>query len=343
MLLSFQIVPVNVVQLLSIGVYLLAITIFIRQIHTQPLALYLVFQSLLMATNFAEEALGLKAYYLFTPIFTLTTGPLIYFLFASMLHTHKVPLSKKLLHFLPVLVVLPFTIYTQQVIVIGTISQLLYFTLSVRLVLMYQGACAKVRSDVNELDLSWIKSTLLLFMAFALVDLVRLNMQVYNEPGTKALWYFINLCWLLLLNLYLIVKVITQPKLTDTLAEAESIQIGSEPSENPTEIFNSIHQTITEQYLHRQPRLTIFDVAAVIGLGVKDISWAINTCRGQNFNEYINGLRVNEVKQQLQEEGRSAVNILALAMNAGFNSKSSFNSVFKRQTGYTPSQFLKLK
>ncbi|RRS07586.1 AraC family transcriptional regulator [Pseudoalteromonas sp. J010] len=296
-----------------------------------------------MATNFAEEALGLRAYYLFTPLFTLTTGPLIYFLFASLLHVQKPPLSKQLLHFLPVLVVLPFTTYAQQIIVIGTLSQLVYFVMSIRLVLMYQDASANIRSDVNDLDLAWIKSTLFSFMAFALSDLVRLNMQVYNDPDTKALWYFINLCWLLLLNFYLIVNVITQPKLVETLGEDESIQRLSEPSENPTEIFNIIHQTISDQYLYRQPRLTIHDVAEVIGLSTKDISWAINTCGGQNFNEYINRLRINEVKQQLKGGGKSATNVLTLAMNAGFNSKSSFNSVFKKQTGCTPSQFLKLK
>lgn len=318
--------------------------IFANQPRARMLVIYLLCQCVLMTTNFAEEALGARSYLLITPVFTLATGPLVYFLFKNLLHANRDKQDRRLVHFLPVLLALPFTEYTQLVIAFGTVSQLIYFAFTVQLVGFYQQASAEIRADVNTCDLQWIRTTVVLFVIFALVDLVRLNMQTYNDISTKALWYFIDLVWLLAINLYLVVKVHNQPHLEDSITQAQEITFNEvdKQSEDPTEIFNAIHNTIMQHYLYRQPRLTIHDVAEVIGLGVKDISWAINTCGGYNFNEYINSLRVDEVKQQLQCEKQTTPNLLALAMNAGFNSKSSFNSVFKKQTGYTPSQFSKL-
>jgi AraC-like DNA-binding protein len=73
---------------------------------------------------------------------------------------------------------------------------------------------------------------------------------------------------------------------------------------------------------------------------LKDISWAINKVAKRNFNDYINYLRVLEVKKSLNGD-MSSSNILEIAILCGFNSKSAFNAVFKREVGMTPSQYLK--
>jgi AraC-like DNA-binding protein len=62
---------------------------------------------------------------------------------------------------------------------------------------------------------------------------------------------------------------------------------------------------------------------------------------GTNFYEYINGFRVATFKQKVQNGDAQQFTLLALAYESGFNSKASFNRIFKKQTGLTPSQFKK--
>ncbi len=63
---------------------------------------------------------------------------------------------------------------------------------------------------------------------------------------------------------------------------------------------------------------------------------------GKTFSEFLNEYRVNEVKEKLKTEDRSLQTILAIALDSGFNSKASFNRVFKKHTGLTPSEYVKL-
>jgi AraC-like DNA-binding protein len=67
----------------------------------------------------------------------------------------------------------------------------------------------------------------------------------------------------------------------------------------------------------------------------------INENLEKNFYDFINGYRVDMVKQRLAESTGSRPNILAIAYDAGFSSKSSFNEVFKKNTKLTPSQYWK--
>jgi AraC-like DNA-binding protein len=72
-----------------------------------------------------------------------------------------------------------------------------------------------------------------------------------------------------------------------------------------------------------------------------EISETLNGLVGQGFNDYVNNYRVEEFKKMAQNEKYNNYTILALAYEAGFKSKATFNAAFKKFTGETPSQFLK--
>ena len=88
------------------------------------------------------------------------------------------------------------------------------------------------------------------------------------------------------------------------------------------------------QYHHQTPMLT--ELARASGFNSHYISQAINQNLGINFLEFINRYRVDHARERLTAEGAS---ILQVAMDAGFNSKSSFYSAFRKIVGQTPSQY----
>jgi AraC-like DNA-binding protein len=65
----------------------------------------------------------------------------------------------------------------------------------------------------------------------------------------------------------------------------------------------------------------------------------INEHMGKNFYSLVNDYRVEEVKQRMEDPAYRNLTILAIAYDAGFNAKSSFNTIFKEKTGMTPSEY----
>jgi AraC-like DNA-binding protein len=90
-------------------------------------------------------------------------------------------------------------------------------------------------------------------------------------------------------------------------------------------------------------RLTISELAGQLEIPTNHLSQIINEQVGKNFFEFVNQYRVEEVKQRILENHERKFTLLAIAFDSGFNSKSSFNSIFKKQTGLTPKEYMKRK
>jgi AraC-like DNA-binding protein len=85
--------------------------------------------------------------------------------------------------------------------------------------------------------------------------------------------------------------------------------------------------------------LTLPVVAKNLGISPHLISETLNGRLGQSFVEYINSRRIAEVQRLLLDPRFRHKSIMALAFEAGFNSKTAFNRVFKQSVGITPSEF----
>jgi AraC-like DNA-binding protein len=95
-------------------------------------------------------------------------------------------------------------------------------------------------------------------------------------------------------------------------------------------------QIAAEQWW-RDPELTLASLARKLGTNTSDLSRAINDGLGLNFNELINRMRVESVKQSLADNDKR--NLLEIAFAAGFSSKASFNRSFKLYAGETPTAY----
>ena len=92
---------------------------------------------------------------------------------------------------------------------------------------------------------------------------------------------------------------------------------------------------------YRQSTLSLNELADRLGAPSKDLSRVINEVHGKNFFDFVNRQRVEEFKRLATPERLATQTVLALAFEAGFNSKSTFNAACKKLTGKTPVQYLK--
>lgn len=87
--------------------------------------------------------------------------------------------------------------------------------------------------------------------------------------------------------------------------------------------------------------LSLRSLADQIEIHPNQLSWLINEKLNKNFNEFVNHYRVEVFKRIAKDPKNAAITILGLTYDCGFNSKTVFNTYFKKETGVTPKQFLK--
>jgi AraC-like DNA-binding protein len=104
-------------------------------------------------------------------------------------------------------------------------------------------------------------------------------------------------------------------------------------------ILVGLRKAMDVEKVYLNPDLSLSDFARHLGTGRNQLSFVINDKVGKSFYDFINEYRVNEVMKLLKEPGRRGEKLLSIAFDAGFNSKPSFNSVFKKVTGITPSAY----
>ena len=100
---------------------------------------------------------------------------------------------------------------------------------------------------------------------------------------------------------------------------------------------------IKEEKPYLDPNVSLRSLAAQIDIHPNQLSWLLNESIGKNFNEFINHYRVDAFQHLCKDPKNSHITLIGLAYDSGFNSKTVFNTSFKKETGLTPKQYLKLQ
>jgi YesN/AraC family two-component response regulator len=101
-------------------------------------------------------------------------------------------------------------------------------------------------------------------------------------------------------------------------------------------------QKTTAEKLYLDPALTLSSLAEHIGINPHDLSYIINNGLEKNFYQFINELRTEEAKKLLLSEEAKLLDMFGIAIRAGFNSRTTFYASFKKATGITPTEYMKV-
>lgn len=102
-------------------------------------------------------------------------------------------------------------------------------------------------------------------------------------------------------------------------------------------------KAMRDQKLFLKPGLVLTDLADEVGLTTKQTTELLNFELETNFYDFVNDYRVEEVKNRIVADEFKHLTLLAIGLDSGFQSKSSFNRVFKNRTGMSPSEYKKSK
>jgi adenylate cyclase len=105
--------------------------------------------------------------------------------------------------------------------------------------------------------------------------------------------------------------------------------------------LSRLMEYIHEEQPYLSPGLSLRSLADQVQIHPNQLSWLLNQRIGKNFNEFINSYRVEHFKTLAIDPSNAHISLLGLAYESGFNSKTVFNTYFKKEVGMTPKAFLR--
>lgn len=203
-------------------------------------------------------------------------------------------------------------------------------------------------SEVESLRIQWLKQFLILTLTATMLAVFSFFARTWQVPVLSQLYSF-HFIGIVLLFYWLSYKALTQPVLfgivkeqiqPTAIAPEEKYKKSSLETEQLASMFEKVKQVLHHQQLYLKNDLTLTQLSAAVGIPRHQLSQAINSCYTGNFFDLINDYRVEAFKQFASQPDKKHLSLLGIAQEAGFNSKASFYSVFKKKTGMTPAEYL---
>lgn len=218
-----------------------------------------------------------------------------------------------------------------------------------KLLIKHENNVINYYSDIEQKTLWWIKSILYVFLAFHLLWIIEDIVSFFNQNLPEV---FANISTLatFVLVYWIGYKGLAQPEIFNqslykedvviepiAIIEEKALEETMEINEDDLALFKKIKSAIESQKLYTNSELNLRSLAIDLNLKEKELSRLINT--QTNFYQLINSLRVEEFKHLLQSTKAEQLSLLGLAHEAGFSSKSTFYTAFKKLEGMTPKQY----
>lgn len=217
-------------------------------------------------------------------------------------------------------------------------------------------------SDISKAQMGWYYNFIRVVLALVIISIVSFYGRKWNLPYLKNIYpyHFLGIVIAIYWTGY---KVLHQPLLfggevprsfmkpaEDEIPQEMELKHNTQQTEarqikiNPqlvNELEKSLRNLMEKEKCYLDSELTIQDVAEKLKTNKQYISEVINKSFRKNFYDFINDYRMEEFKRLAAQPGSDRMNILGIAYEAGFNSKATFNAVFKKKTGVTPSEYIR--
>lgn len=276
-------------------------------------------------------------------------GPVLYFYTRTLVYrTFHFRLSQ-LLHLIPAASFLFFAAIHRSLCrpfgALIYLSLITYIILIVKLLSAYRKVLQDTRSSSTQIDLIWLQWITIIFCFTLLVDIVNQYVISLSVLGGIS---SIHLAILILIN-WIFYKGLKQPQIFLGISKSEEMltRNTSNPlvlvalSEDEKEEFEQVRQYMQSSKAYTNADLSLTELAKRLDIQPRKLSFLINNMQNKNFMGFVNDYRIEMAKDRLMNVSERGETILEIMYDVGFNSKSSFNTLFKQNTGLTPSDFRK--
>ncbi|HEY9117395.1 MAG TPA: helix-turn-helix domain-containing protein [Roseivirga sp.] len=240
----------------------------------------------------------------------------------------------------------------------GVIFMAFYLTQSLRIYNQYRSISYNVLSFADQAMFRWAKRYLWAFLILIGIRLIFFVINPEWDEFGRKFWYYLSFS---LLFYYVSISGFANTLLTTSPfkdvpldfekdKEFEKETMISKSAETDGHEKQDIHDLaawkdkvealMLKEKLFENPALMLTDLSMKLDTNSKTISQVINQGFNMNFNDFVNHYRVNAIRSKIEAGEHQVKTLLGLALECGFNSKSTFNRAFKRATNLTPKEYI---
>lgn len=253
----------------------------------------------------------------------------------------------------------------------GLLVVIFFLLLSLRSFRRYQRKIVDSFSELEKIRLQWLQQFIFFTLGIVIVATTSFYAKKWEIPVlTQIYQYHLHYFGVISFIYWVGYKTLSQPRiftsvpvtpellanfretvLTNTKQSDSMLVAIAEPVQKyqKSTLREEDSQSYLEQLLafmeherpYLQPSLSIQELSEKLEIPKHHLSQIINNRLGKNFYDFINQYRVAEAQFMLVDTKYRHLTTLAIAEEAGFNSKATFNAVFKKQTGQTPSEYVR--
>ena len=227
---------------------------------------------------------------------------------------------------------------------IGVISLITYGVISLKILYNYEKKLKNYFSKIDDKTFDWLKIPILIYGSFYIFWNVLTEIDRFFFDRTLREYYFlptfviisIVTCWIGFKGYVRKESFFVNNKDFDSKKDNKSNE-----NDKDLEFVKKLDNLMKEKRPYLNPDLNLSKLAELLEMKSKILSQKINQNYDRNFYDLINYYRVEAFKNYVKSNSSEKFSLLGIAYECGFNSKSTFNLVFKNNTQLTPSQYLK--
>lgn len=280
-------------------------------------------------------------------------GPFIYFYTKSLIRKDFTFSVGILIHFVPYFISIIYFIFESKVKFLQlTYLILLYLHISIyiffafKILLKFNNQIKNQFSETYKFHITRLFIVLMVFSLLWLLDILTIVQSYFTVFPIE--YKLITIYTLFTINLIFAIFIVY-----DSLSHPELLNLNLSDSATGKYKTSTLNDADKQLYLSKlqiiisdkkpylNPKINIKELAEISEIPVRALSQIINNSIGMNFYDFINSYRIEYSKNLLINN--SEKNILEILFDSGFNTKSAFNSAFKKFTKMTPSEFRKRK
>lgn len=230
------------------------------------------------------------------------------------------------------------------------LSGIIYPIISYRKIGKYQKMINQNFAYAERISMRWLKlmihSLTIIVVVVAAVSLLKEGLGIVFGFNTDLIFFGLIVVFIFLLGYFGIryQGIFSEESIVDDLVEPQSNGAYKKSGLKDAEaqwLQEKLQVLMATQKPFLEAKLSLSDLAGQLNTSSNNLSQVINRQEEKNFYDFVNEYRVKEFIVRATNPENKNLNLLGIAYDSGFNSKSSFNEVFKKQTGKTPSRYLK--
>ena len=223
-----------------------------------------------------------------------------------------------------------------------------YWYFSFKKLQKHQKNIQQISSSIDTINLLWLTKFLLIIGCIVLIWFNLLFFKIEDLFNITPFLYLICIYFLAYFSLrqkeIFGFKKVELIELNNVLEENDNLKSEKHKRLSDSQIQsekNKLDQLMADKKIYLDNEISLPSLANLMNLSYHETSYLINECYGENFYSFVNKYRVAEAKRLLLSESIDQLNILGIAFQSGFNSKTTFNTTFKKMSGLSPTEFIK--